>query len=56
MKLNISWIYVETKNGGQRKALKVNEEPKASFCFYDDEPVAIYAYCNLHGLWKTEIK
>jgi desulfoferrodoxin (superoxide reductase-like protein) len=22
--------------------------------FYEDEPVtAVYAYCNLHGLWKT---
>ena len=55
-KHNISFIYVETKKGGQRKSLEVNKEPKASFVFVDDEPVNVFAYCNLHGLWKTEIK
>ena len=53
---HITFIYVETENGGQRKALKIGEEPKASFCFVDDKPIAVYEYCNLHGLWKTEIK
>jgi superoxide reductase len=52
----IQWIYLETKNGGQRKSLNPGEEPKAVFTLIDDEPVAAYAYCNLHGLWKTEIK
>ena len=53
---NISWIYVETENGGQRKILKVEGDPKASFCFSDDKPLSVFAYCNLHGLWKSEIK
>ena len=53
---NISFVYVETERGGQRKCLKVGEEPKLSFSFLNDKPVAVYAYCNLHGLWKTEIK
>lgn len=53
---NIAWIYVETKKGGQRKSLEVNKDPVVAFTFVDDEPVAIFAYCNLHGLWKTEIK
>ena len=53
---HIAFIYVETENGGQRKRLKVGEEPKTAFCFADDKPVAVYAYCNLHGLWKIEIK
>ena len=53
---HISFIYVETDKGGQRKNLKTGGEPKASFVFVDDKPVAVYAYCNLHGLWKTEIK
>lgn len=52
----ISYIYVETKNGCQRKKLEVGKEPKASFTFIDDEPVSVFAYCNLHGLWKSEIK
>ena len=53
---HIAFVYVETKAGGQRKALKIGGEPKAPFVFSDDKPVAVYAYCNLHGLWKTEIK
>ena len=53
---HIPFVYVETENGGQRKCLKVGAEPKLSFAFTDDKPVAVYAYCNLHGLWKTEIK
>lgn len=52
----IGWIYLETKNGGQRQALPVTGEPKAEFLVADgDAPVAVYAYCNLHGLWKKEI-
>ena len=53
---HISFIYVETEKGGQRKHLNIGEEAKASFSFLDDKPVAVYAYCNLHGLWKTDIK
>ena len=35
--------------------LKPGEEPNASFDLGDDKAVAVYAYCNLHGLWKTEV-
>jgi len=55
-KHHIAFVYVETQRGGQRKCLKVGEEPKLNFCFSDDKPIAVYAYCNLHGLWVTEIK
>ena len=50
----IEWIAIETKNGNQRKILTPGAEPKA--CFFicgDDEVVAAYAYCNIHGLWKA---
>jgi len=53
---HIAFVFVATKRGGQRKALKAGEEPKLAFSFSDDEPLAAYAYCNLHGLWKTEVK
>ena len=53
---NIAFVYVETNRGGQRKCLNSGEEPKLSFVFEDDKPIAVYAYCNLHGLWKTEIR
>ena len=52
---HITFVYVETAHGGQRKCLNVGAVPAASFCFADDKPVAVYAYCNLHGLWKTEL-
>ena len=53
---HITFVYVETERGGQRKCLHVGEEPTLTFRFSDDKPVAVYAYCNLHGLWKTELK
>ncbi len=50
----IEWIALETKQGNQRKALKPGEEPKACFALCEgDEVVAVYAYCNLHSLWKA---
>ena len=52
---HIAFVYVETARGGQRKNLKPGEAPKLTFLFADDAPVAVYAYCNLHGLWKTEV-
>ena len=55
-KHHIVFIYLETKRGGQRKSIPVGTEPKLIFSFADDEPIAVYAYCNLHGLWKTEVK
>ncbi len=52
----IEWVYVETENGGHRRAFKPGEAPDATFALVDEKPVAVYAYCNLHGLWMTEIK
>ena len=53
---NISWIYLETNMGGQRKVLLADGEPIALFALSEGEyAVAAYAFCNLHGLWKTEI-
>ncbi|MCL2061668.1 MAG: desulfoferrodoxin [Firmicutes bacterium] len=53
---HISFVFVETQNGGQRKRLSVGDKPEVAFSFIDDKPLAVYAYCNLHGLWKTQIK
>ena len=52
---SILWVYLETDKGGQRKCLEVGAAPTVSFALTDEKPVAVYAYCNLHGLWKTEI-
>ena len=52
---SILWVYLETDKGGQRKYLSVGADPTVSFSVVDEKPIAVYAYCNLHGLWKTEI-
>ena len=50
----IEWISLQTKSGNQRKALQPGQEPKVCFALCDgDEVEAVYAYCNLHGLWKA---
>jgi len=52
---SITWVYLQTDKGGQRKNLSVDSDPVVEFALKDEKPVAVYAYCNLHGLWKTDI-
>lgn len=52
---SILWIYLETDKGGYRKNLKPGEPPVAIFSLNDEKPIAAYAYCNLHGLWKADV-
>ena len=50
----IEWVSLKTKQGLQRKQLKPEDKPSVSFALCDgDEVEAVYAYCNLHGLWKA---
>lgn len=51
----IEWIALETEQGMQLKKLNPGEEPTAIFRLKGEKATAAYAYCNLHGLWKTEI-
>lgn len=50
---HIAFIYVETENGGIR--VDLTDKPEADFCVCSGKPLAVYEYCNLHGLWKTEL-
>lgn len=51
---HIQWIYIQTKEGGQRKCLAAGEAPSASFALTEGDTVlAAYEYCNLHGLWMA---
>jgi len=51
----IEWIALESKEGLQVKYLEPGIKPYAEFVLSEsDEPVAVYEYCNLHGLWKAE--
>lgn len=50
---HISFIYVETESGGIRVDLK--DKPEAVIHVGDAKPLAVYEYCNLHGLWVTKL-
>lgn len=53
----IEWVYLLTEKGGSFVFFKPGEEPKADFAIApNDKPLAVYAYCNLHGLWQGEVK
>ncbi len=50
----IEWISIQTTGGNQRKCLKPNEKPEKCFALCEGEQIeAVYAYCNLHSLWKA---
>ena len=52
----IAFILLQTERGDQVVRLHPGDAPQAVFAVAPgDKPVAAYAYCNLHGLWKTEI-
>ena len=50
----IEWVSLQTKAGNQRKALRPGDAPQVCFRICEgDEVEAVYAYCNLHSLWKA---
>lgn len=50
----IEWVSLSTKIGNQRKLLTPDSAPEVCFSICEgDEVEAVYAYCNLHGLWKA---
>lgn len=51
----IEWVSIVTKEGEQRKQLLPGQAPNVKFVLSDnDELKAVYAYCNLHGLWMAK--
>ena len=52
---SILWVELKTDRGVQRKNFVVGEPPVVSFALAGEKPLEVYAYCNLHGLWKSEI-
>ncbi len=53
----INLIILETSKTVHVTKLTPNDEPVTSFMMTEDEkPLNAYEYCNIHGLWKTEIK
>lgn len=51
----IHFIFVEHAKGGLLVYLQPEDKPMAQFkC--TEKIQAVYEYCNIHGLWKTEIQ
>lgn len=51
---HISFICLETQSGFVVHYLNPGDVPTATFC-YSSRPIAVYAYCNLHGLWRADV-
>ena len=49
----IEWIAIVKDNEISLKKLKPNMEPIVELPYINNSTV--YAYCNLHGLWKTNL-
>ncbi len=49
----IEWVALVTDDRIERVPLYPGDEPKAVFCHQDNAD--IYAYCNLHGLWRASM-
>lgn len=50
----IEWIALDCEKVSARKYFKAGETPKAIFPYIKGSKV--YAYCNKHGLWESEVK
>lgn len=53
---SIQFICLETDRGFRVAYLSPGEKPQADFCIKGCTPVAVYEYCNIHGLWKQAAK
>ena len=52
----IPWVVLRTDKGSHRRHLSPEDAPLALFSLAEDEqPLEVYAWCNLHGLWKASI-
>lgn len=52
----IQWIVLETTTGAQIKYLRPNEAPETDFVLPENtQPLKVYEYCNLHGLWSVAL-
>ena len=51
----IEWIELETEEGTMRHHLQPGDKPEVTFALGGDKPVSVFAYCNLHGLWRTAL-
>ena len=51
----IEWVELVSQDGVQRKYLNPGDAPLVKFPLGGSQPLAVYAFCNLHGLWKAQL-
>lgn len=52
----IPWVVLEAERGASIQWLNPEDAPEAVFALAGGQtPKAVYAYCNLHGLWKADL-
>lgn len=51
---NIRFICLETSLGCVIRYLSEDDQPEVCIRF-DGKPKAVYAYCNIHGLWRADV-
>ena len=52
----IPWVALETEKDAFIHWLNPDEAPEVVFALAEGQTAkAVYAWCNLHGLWKTEL-
>ena len=51
---HIEWIELLTPCGVQHQQLHATGKPEAIF-LTTESPIAARAYCNLHGLWRSDL-
>ena len=49
----IEWILVQTEKGIREFFFQPGDEAQVIMPY---EPATVYAYCNLHGLWKNTVE
>lgn len=51
----VQWVFVAQADHFQIKTFEPEQEPIASFTINPEQPIKVYEFCNLHGLWLTEL-
>ena len=52
---SIEWICIQTRTGEYLRRLTPGEKPETTFDLNGGVPLAVYAYCNQHGLWMAKL-
>lgn len=52
----IEWFLIERDKSYTIRYLQPEDAPEATFYVKGEKLLNVYAYCNLHGLWKANLE